>query len=90
MKLRAIQQELEEYFAKNYPTKYIEFGGYFHIKPHKTLTKSPMEYYFSSGKYKELNDPKLESYWKKIRQRQFYWNLVGIVIIVIFYVVNRE
>ena len=90
MKLRAIQQELEEYFAKNYTKKYTEFGGYFHIKPHKTLTKSPMEQYFSSGKYKELNDPKLESYWNEIKKRQFYWNLLGIVIIVIFYVVNRN
>lgn len=90
MKLRVTQQELEEYFSKKYTKKYIEFGGYFHIKPYKSLTKSPMEQYFSSGKYKELNDPILEGYWKEIKKRQFYWNLIGAFIIVIFYVINRE
>ncbi len=90
MKLRALQQELEEYFAKTYTKKYVEFGGYFHIKPHKTLTKSPMQHYFSSGKYKELNDPKLEHYWKEIKKRELYWNITAMVIIVLFYVLNRE
>ncbi len=89
MKLRAIQQELEEYFAKKYTRKYIEFGGYFYIKPYKRLIKSPMQKYFSSGKYKELNDPKLETYWKEIKKREFYWNIIGIVIIIIFIVLNR-
>lgn len=90
MKLNALQQELEEYFEKNYTKKYLEFGGYFHIKPFKTLTKSPMQQYFSSGKYKELKDPVLERYWKEIRKREFYWNIFAIVIIVLFYVLNRE
>ena len=89
MKLLAMQQELEEYFAKNYTNQYVKFGGYFHIKPYKTLTKSPMEQYFSSGKYKELNDAKLENYWKKIKKRKLYRNMVGIIVIVLFYVLNR-
>ena len=89
MKLLTLQQELEEYFAKNYTKKYVEFGGYFHIKPHKSLTKSPMEHYFASGKYKELNDSTLEFYWKEIKKRKFYWNMIGITVIVLFYVLNR-
>jgi len=88
MRLRFIQQELEEYFAKKYTKKYIEFGGYFHIKPYRTMTKSPMQKYFSSGQYKELNDPKLEDYWKAIRHHQFYWNLIGIIVIIIVLIIN--
>jgi len=90
MKLSATQQELEEYFAKTYTKKYIEFGGYFHIKPYKTLSKSPMQQYFSSGKYKELNDSKLERYWKEIKKREFYWNIFVITVIVLFYTLNRD
>lgn len=89
MKLLAMQQQLEEYFAKNYSNQYVKFGGYFHIKSYKTLTRSPMEQYFSSGKYKELNDSKLENYWKEIKKRKFYWNMVSIIVIVLFYVLNR-
>lgn len=89
MKLQNLQQELEEYFAKQYTKKYVEFGSYFHIKPYKTLSKSPMQQYFSSGKYKELNDPKLESYWKAIKKHQLYWNIIGIIVVVLFYALNR-
>lgn len=89
MKLIAKQQELEEYFAKNYTRKYVEFGGYFYIKSYNTLSKSPMEQYFSSGKYKELNDPKLESYWKEVKKHQFKWNLFVIVVMIVLYVLNK-
>ncbi len=90
MKLRTLQKELEEYFSKNYTKKYIELGGYFYIKSYKTLSKSPMQQYFSSGKYKELNDPKLDAYWKQIKKRERYWNIIAIVIIILFYTLNRE
>lgn len=90
MNLLARNQQLEEYFSQNYQKKYIEFGGYFHIKPYKTLTRSPMQQYFSSGKYKELNDPKLENYWKEIKKRELYRNLIGIVVVILFYALNRE
>lgn len=86
MKLKASKQELEEYFAKNHTEKYVEFGGYFHIKPYRSLNKSPMEHYFSSGKYKELNDPVLERYWKGIRKQEFFWNIIMLSIIILFYV----
>ncbi|MCK4743643.1 MAG: hypothetical protein KAT25_07465 [Sulfuriflexus sp.] len=88
MKLNANKQELEEYFAKKYTEKYVEFGGYFHIPKYRTLNKSPMEQYFSSGKYKELNDPVLERYWKGIRKREFFRNIIMLVIIISFYVLN--
>ena len=90
MNLRAVHQELEEYFAKKYTNKYIEFGGYFYIKPYNTITKSPMQKYFSSGKYKELNDPKLEVYWRKIKKQEFYWNIIIIVLLIVFYMLGRE
>lgn len=86
MKLKASKQELEEYFAKNHTEKYVEFGGYFHIKPYRSLNKSPMEYYFSSGKYKELKDPVLEGYWKGIRKQEFFRNIIMLSIIILFYV----
>ena len=90
VKLKANKKELEKYFAKNYTKKYVEFGGYFHIKPYRTLNKSPMEKYFSSGKYKELNDPILDRYWKEIRKREFFWNITVIGIIIIFYALNQK
>ena len=48
-----------------------------------------MQQYFSSGKYKELNDPKLESYWKAIKKHQLYWNIIGIIVVILFYALNR-
>ena len=90
MKLKANKQQLEEYFAKKYTKKYIEFGGYFHLQSYRNLTKSPMEHYFSSGKYKELNDPVLENYWKEIRRLEFFRNTVFVVIIILFYVLTQE
>ena len=89
MKLKAKKQELEEYFAENYKKKYVEFGGYFHIIPFRTLTKSPMEQYFSTGKYKELNDPILEGYWKEIGKLELMRNIVIMVIIILFYVLYQ-
>ena len=90
MNIKAKKKELEEYFAKNYKKKYIEFGSYFHIKPYRTLNKSPMEKYFSSRKYKELNDPILDRYWKEIKKREFFWNITVIGIIIIFYALNQK
>jgi len=90
MKLHVIRQELEKYFAEKYTHKYIEFGGYFYIKPYKSLSNSPMQHYFKSGKYKELNDPKLEIFWQEIKKRELYWNIFVITVIVLFYVFNRE
>lgn len=89
MKLRAARQALEEYFAAKYTKKYTELGGYFYIKGYKELSKSPMQKYFSTGKYKELNDPKLESYWKEVKKHELKWNIFIVVVIVLFYVLNR-
>lgn len=88
MKLRAAQQKLEEYFAKKYPEKYTELGGYFHVKGYKDLSKSPMQKYFSSGKYKDLNDPELETYWKEVRKCELKWNLFVVAVIALFYVLT--
>lgn len=85
MKLISLEQQLEEYFAKKYTDKYVEFGGYFHIRPFQTSRKSPMQAYFSSGKYKELNDPELDKYWKEIKKRQFYWGIFAVVVVILFY-----
>jgi len=90
MKLQAARQALEEYFAKAYTKKYTEFGGYFYIKGYKDLSKSPMQKYFSTGKYKELNDPKLENYWKEVKKHEFKWNIFAVVVIVLFYVLISE
>ena len=89
MKSRVAQQELEEYFAKKYTRKYTELGGYFSIKGYKDLSKSPMQKYFSSGKYKELKDPILENYWKEVKKSEFKWNIFVVVVIILFYVLNR-
>ena len=89
MKLKIAKQNLEEYFAKTYTKKYTELGGYFFIKGHKDLSKSPMQKYFSSGRYKELNDPKLECYWKEVKKHEFKWNILVVVLIILFYVLNR-
>lgn len=90
MKLRLAKKNLEEYFAKEYTKKYTELGGYFYIKGYKDLSKSPMQKYFSSGKYKELNDPKLESYWKEVKKGEFKWNLFVVAVIILFYVISSE
>ena len=90
MKLRLLQQELEEYFSKTYPKQYAEFGGYFYAPSMKTLTQSPMQKYFTSGKYKELNDPKLDFYWNKIKKRELYKNIIVLGLIILFYILNRE
>ena len=74
-------QNLEEYFAKKYTAKYVEFGGYYYIKPFWILRKSPMEKYFSSGQYSELNDKKLEKLWLAVRWDEFYKKLFTIFII---------
>ncbi len=76
-------QELEEYFARQYTKKYIEFGGYFHIKPYQSYRRSPMQKYFSSGEYKELDDPKLEALWLAVRWRNYYINLAAVAVFVI-------
>ncbi len=73
-------QKLEEYFAKRYTEKYVEFGGYFYIKPFLIFSKSPMEKYFSSGQYAELNDKKLEKLWLAVRWSEFYSKLFTIFI----------
>ena len=90
MKLQDARQALEEYFAKEYTKKYTELGGYFYIKGYKDLSKSPMQKYFSSGKYKELNDPKLESYWKEVKKHEFKWNVFAIVLIILFYLFTSD
>ena len=74
-------QKLEEYFAKKYTKKYVELGGYFGIKPFWILSKSPMEKYFSSGQYSELNDKTLEELWLAVRWSSFYSKLFTIFII---------
>lgn len=90
MKLQAARQKLEEYFAKEYSKKHTELGGYYYIKGYKNLSKSPMQKYFSSGKYKELNDPKLESYYKEVKKHELKWNIFVAIVIVLFYMVTRE
>lgn len=89
MKLRAAQKELEEYFSKKYPGKYSELGGYLYIKGHKDLSKSLMQKYFSSGKYKELNDSELEIYWKEVKKCELRWNVFVVVVIIGFYVLTQ-
>ncbi len=81
-------QELEEYFAKQYTKKYIEFGGYFHIQPVRSLTRSPMQKYFSSGKYKELNDQQLNTLWLAVRWRNYYLNIAAAIVFVIILIIN--
>ena len=61
------QYKLEQYFAQNYKDKYIEFDGIFHDLVEQKIGKTKMEKYFHSGKYKELNDKKLEELWRKAR-----------------------
>ena len=89
IKLRAAQQELEQYFANKYAKKYAELGGYFFIKGHKDLNKSPMQKYFSSGKYKELKDLHLENLWKQVKKREFIRNIVFLAVIVLFYALTH-
>ena len=81
--LNSPHQKLEEYFAKKYTDKYVEFGGYFHIKPYQTFSNSPMREYFASGKYKELNDPLLERYWRNSQRVNLYITVAVILIIII-------
>lgn len=88
MKLRAAQKELEDYFSKEYEKKYTELGGYYYIKGYKNLSKSLMQQYFSSGKYKELNDPKLDAYWKEVRKSELKRNVFFMIVIVLFYVLT--
>lgn len=88
MKIRPAQKKLEEYFAKTYPQKYTDLGGYYSIKGYKDLSKTTMQKYFSSGKYKELNDPELEGYWKEVKKRELIWNVFVVVLIIMFYVLN--
>jgi len=90
MKLRVARQQLEEYFSKKYPKKYTELGGYFYIAGYKDLSKTPMQKYFSSGKYKELNDPELEACWKTVKKSELKWNLFVIVLIILFYFISYE
>lgn len=90
MKLRVAKQELEEYFAKKYTKKYTELGGCYHVRSYKDLSKSPMQKYFSSGKYKELNDPRLEAYWKEVKKLELKWNIFVAAVIALFYIVTRE
>ncbi len=79
-------QKLEEYFAKKYTAKYVEFGGYYYIKPYWLFSRSPMEKYFLSGQYSELNDNKLEKLWLAVRWNEFYKKLFTIFIIFAFVV----
>jgi hypothetical protein len=79
--------ELEGYFAKNYTKKYIEFGGCF-VPLHLTiLRRTPMQKYFYSGKYKELQDKHLEELWLKVRWAEYHEKLIGIgfILLIIAY-----
>ena len=88
MKLRLARHNLEEYFSKKYPEKYTELGGYYYIAGYKDLSKTPMQKYFSTGRYKELNDPELESYWMVVKKAELRWNLFVIALIIIFYLIS--
>lgn len=90
MKLQLAKKNLEEYFSNKHTKKYTELGGYFYIKGYKDLSKSSMQKYFSSGKYKELNDPKLEGYWNDVKKSEFKWNIFVVVVIILFYVITSE
>ncbi|HFD33441.1 MAG TPA: hypothetical protein ENJ28_12135 [Gammaproteobacteria bacterium] len=74
-------QALEEYFAKKYTKKYVELGGYFGIKPLWPFSKSPMEKYFLSGQYVELNDKKLDDLWIAVKWNNFYTKIFIIFIL---------
>lgn len=76
-------QELEEYFAKQHTKMYVELGGYFGIKPLWPFSKSPMEKYFQSGQYKELNDEKLEDLWIAVKWSKFYKSILIIILILV-------
>lgn len=90
MSLRAAKEELEEYFVKKYPEKYAELGGYFYAKGYKSISKSKMYRYFSFGQYIELNDPELEKYWKEIKKQELKWNVLVVIVVVLFYVLSGE
>jgi hypothetical protein len=64
------EYKLESYFAKHYTKLYIEFDGQYKDWSGTNLFKTPMQNYFSSGKYKELNDPDLEVLWKKTKREK--------------------
>lgn len=80
-------EQLEEYFAEKYTEKYIELGGYFYIKPVWPFGKSPMEKYFQSGQYLELNDRQLEKLWEPVK-REILYKKVIIIVAVIFFLVT--
>lgn len=81
MTLQTDHENLEKYFAIKYTKKYIELGGYFYIKDYKILSKSPMQKYFISGKYKELQDPELESYWSETKKHDVNWFTIAIPVL---------
>ena len=62
------ENKLEKYFAKNHAAKYAELGGVY-IDYTLAYKVTPMQKYFSSGKYKELNDNELEKLWKAVSKK---------------------
>jgi hypothetical protein len=75
------QYKLEVYFAKNYNRLYIKFGGRY-INYSEPIFPTPMQLYFSSGEYKELDDPELDLLWKKARKERNTILLISAVLIV--------
>jgi hypothetical protein len=75
------QYELEIYFAKNYNKLYVKFGGQY-IDYRHPIIPSPMQNYFSSGKYKELDDPALNLLWKKAqKERNFRFIIIAVLLV---------
>ena len=80
----SVHHRLDVYFSENYTKRYLEFGGYFRVKPYPTFKKSPMQKYFSSGQYKELNDQELDKLWLAVKIQERYLPVAIIVLTTIY------
>jgi hypothetical protein len=60
--------DLEIYFAKHYTKKYCELGGSYYASGDSS---SPLEDYFESGEYKELQDEALERLYQKVSESNY-------------------
>ena len=79
------ERKLEKYFSKHHPKKYAEVGGSFTVLSMEATVR--IQKYFTSGKYKELEDPKLNELWAAVEKntnKLHKFLFFGIFIILIY------
>lgn len=86
MVMESARYKLEVYFAKRYNKLYVDMGGQFQDYADLKFFKTPMQRYFLSGKYKELNDPELEMLWERVKWQKNIARVITVILVLSIFI----